>query len=101
MTTARPRSVDFDIAAAVCGHDTTTAIGAENARHDHRVWDLLDEQLDLGCTGHIYAVNPDNADDGLDIRHDTACPVHDMPPYEIDPFTGEHAPYAIDGQVRP
>lgn len=33
---------DFELAARVCGHDTTTWVGAENARHDYRVWDLLD-----------------------------------------------------------
>lgn len=38
---AEPSS-DFDLAAQACGHDTTTGVGAENARHDHRVWDLLD-----------------------------------------------------------
>lgn len=33
---------DFDLAAAVCGHDTTTVDGASAARHDYRVWDVLD-----------------------------------------------------------
>lgn len=32
----------FDTAAQLLGHDSTSAVGAENARHDHRVWDLLD-----------------------------------------------------------
>lgn len=33
---------DFDFAAELCGHDTSTATGASDARHDHRVWDVLD-----------------------------------------------------------
>lgn len=33
---------DFDLAAMACGHDTTTAAGRSGARHDYRVWDLLD-----------------------------------------------------------
>lgn len=33
---------DFDLAAQVCGHDTTTGVGAANARADHRVYDFLD-----------------------------------------------------------
>lgn len=33
---------DFDLAAQACGYDTTTGIGAQLARGDHRVWDLLD-----------------------------------------------------------
>lgn len=33
---------DFDLAASACGHDTTTTVGAAEARGDYRVWDLLD-----------------------------------------------------------
>lgn len=44
---------DFDIAAAVCGHDTSTTVGAENARHDRRLWDLLDGLIDDTLTESI------------------------------------------------
>lgn len=47
------RPTDFDVAAQACGHDTTTIIGAENARHDRRVWDLLDARIDETLTESI------------------------------------------------
>lgn len=33
----------FDLAARALGHDPDCTIGAENARHDHRVWDLAEQ----------------------------------------------------------
>lgn len=33
----------FDLAARACGHDPDTGVGAENARHDRRVWDLAEQ----------------------------------------------------------
>lgn len=29
-----------------------------------------------GCTGTVYAVNPDAPDEGHDIAHEHACPAH-------------------------
>lgn len=41
-TTKAPRPVpSFELAALLRGHDLTSAGGAEDARHDYRVWDLV------------------------------------------------------------
>jgi hypothetical protein len=37
-----PAALSFADAAELCGHDTRTREGAADARHDFRVWDLVD-----------------------------------------------------------
>lgn len=49
-----PVPSDFELAAQACGHDTTTGIGASDARRDPRVWDLLDA---WAVQGHIAAAH--------------------------------------------
>lgn len=48
---------DFDLAAQACGHNTATGIGAQNARADYRVWDLLREidSVVASSTAHTRA----------------------------------------------
>lgn len=36
-----PAALTFGDAAVACGHDLMTTAGAEAARHDYRVWDLV------------------------------------------------------------
>lgn len=43
---------DFELAAQACGHDPGTAVGASDARADHRVWDLLDHIDDIVRIAH-------------------------------------------------
>lgn len=43
----------FDLAARALGHDPTNVTGAENARHDHRVWDLAEQyQAEVNNEAH-------------------------------------------------
>lgn len=39
---------DFELAAQVCGYDTTTGVGAELARADYKVWDVLNGVVNGG-----------------------------------------------------
>lgn len=43
----------FDLAARACGHDPTSVTGAEDARHDFRVWDLAEQyQREVNDAAH-------------------------------------------------
>lgn len=33
----------FNLAATACGHNPRTTTGASDARHDRRVWDLVEQ----------------------------------------------------------
>lgn len=47
----------FDLAARACGHNPDTGVGAENARHDPRVWDLAERyQAELNDDAHASGV---------------------------------------------
>lgn len=35
--------IAFDVAAVLCGHNIHSEVGVENARHDYRVWDLVEQ----------------------------------------------------------
>lgn len=48
-----PTSSIFDLAARALGHDPDSVVGAENARHDYRVWDLAEQyQVEVNTAAH-------------------------------------------------
>lgn len=45
----RPAALPFEFAAVLCGHNPTTTGGAADARHDFRVWDLVQHPTNQGA----------------------------------------------------